>query len=387
MIVCGDAADGIGDSMYEGTVYVGGQVASLGADCIEAEMGADDRELLARELGPHGIDAGPVMEEARRRAQAVELLPPRVRRMEGGAVSEFIPRGADGHVLQKLWVWSPETIQDIQTKAELGRYTNRALGTTRRTPHFEDLTFVPCTLSRVPLEGYRETCRTDIEIGARHGAKPIRLRTPITIAGMSYGALSRNAKAALGTAATRVGISTTTGDGGMLDLEREASDQLVYQVLPSRYGFNPHHLRMANAAEIVIGQGAKPGTGGVLLGAKVSEIIAEPAHAAARRRPALALPPPGLHRPRRPPDQDRGAARGHRRQHPDLRQDRRLPRARRRQAGLQGGRRRDRDRRPRGRHRRVAGLADGPHGHPDAGRHRRGGRLRSARCAWRASST
>jgi hypothetical protein len=74
---------------------------------------------------------------------------------------------------------------------------------------------------------------------------------------------------------TSVGISTTTGDGGMLDLEREASDQLVYQVLPSRYGFNPHHLRMANAAEIVIGQGAKPGTGGVLLGAKVSPIIAE----------------------------------------------------------------------------------------------------------------
>src|SRR5205823_7462301 len=46
------------------------------------------------------------------------------------------------------------------------------------------------------------------------------------------------------------------------------------QVLPSRYGFNPHHLRMANAVEIVIGQGAKPGTGGVLLGAKVSDIIA-----------------------------------------------------------------------------------------------------------------
>ena len=45
--------------------------------------------------------------------------------MEGGVVSDFIPRGADGHVLQKLWVWSPETIQDIQTKAELGRYTNR----------------------------------------------------------------------------------------------------------------------------------------------------------------------------------------------------------------------------------------------------------------------
>jgi glutamate synthase domain-containing protein 2 len=190
-------------------------------------------------------------------------------------MSDGIPRGRDGHVLPPLWVWSPETIEDIQSKAELGRYTNRGLGMTKRPPHFEDLTFVPCTLSRVPLEGYRETCATAIEIGGRHGAKPIKLATPITIAGMSYGALSRNAKQALGMAATRVGISTTTGDGGMLDLEREASDQLVYQVLPSRYGFNPHHLRTANAAEIVVGQGAKPGTGGVLLGAKVSPIIAE----------------------------------------------------------------------------------------------------------------
>jgi len=56
MIVCGDAGDGIGDSMYEGTVYVGGDIASLGADCVEAELEGDDRDLLARELGPHGID-------------------------------------------------------------------------------------------------------------------------------------------------------------------------------------------------------------------------------------------------------------------------------------------------------------------------------------------
>lgn len=89
-------------------------------------------------------------------------------------MSDFIPRGEDGHVHQKLWVWSPETIDDIQTKAELGRYTNRGLGTTRRTPHFQDLTFVPCTLSRVPLEGYREACDTSVEIGARHGATPDR---------------------------------------------------------------------------------------------------------------------------------------------------------------------------------------------------------------------
>jgi glutamate synthase domain-containing protein 2 len=192
----------------------------------------------------------------------------------GRPVNEDIV-GPGGMLLRPSRLWSPEVIEDIQQKAEIGRYRIRAWSTRRRTPHFEDLTFVPCTLSRVPLEGYRERCETKTVLGARHGAKPIELSTPITIAGMSYGALSWNAKVALGTAATRVGISTTTGDGGMLDAERDASDQLVYQVLPSRYGFNPHHLRMANAAEIVIGQGAKPGTGGLLLESKVSDIIAE----------------------------------------------------------------------------------------------------------------
>ena len=58
MVVCGDAADGIGDSMYEGTVYVGGEIASLGADCVEAELGDADGELIARELGRNGVDAG-----------------------------------------------------------------------------------------------------------------------------------------------------------------------------------------------------------------------------------------------------------------------------------------------------------------------------------------
>jgi len=58
MIVCGDAGDGIGDSMYEGTVYVGGAIHSLGADCIEAELTGDDRELLERELRKGGLDAG-----------------------------------------------------------------------------------------------------------------------------------------------------------------------------------------------------------------------------------------------------------------------------------------------------------------------------------------
>ena len=91
---------------------------------------------------------------------------------------------------------------------------------------------------------------------------------------MSFGALSASAKEALGRAATEVGTSTTTGDGGMTPEERKASEQLVYQVLPSRYGFDPADLRQADAVEIVVGQGAKPGGGGLLLGQKVNERVA-----------------------------------------------------------------------------------------------------------------
>ena len=181
----------------------------------------------------------------------------------------------DGHTLPQSAIWSPAVIEDIQLKAQLGRYRLQGFSTRRRLPSFDDLTFVPCTLSRVPLEGYRERCETRTVLGTRHASKPVVLDRPITIAGMSYGALSKTAKVALGKAATRLGISTTTGDGGMLVDERAASHILVYQVLPSRYGFNTDHLKAADAIEVVIGQGAKPGTGGVLLGSKVSPVIAE----------------------------------------------------------------------------------------------------------------
>jgi len=92
---------------------------------------------------------------------------------------------------------------------------------------------------------------------------------------MSFGALSATAKRALGRGASAAGTSTTTGDGGMSEEERAASEKLVYQVLPSRYGQDPAHMRRCEAIEIVVGQGAKPGGGGMLLGQKITERIAE----------------------------------------------------------------------------------------------------------------
>jgi glutamate synthase domain-containing protein 2 len=167
------------------------------------------------------------------------------------------------------------TISEIQRAAATGIYDIRGGGAKRRVPHFDDLLFLGASVSRYPLEGYREKCGTDIVLGSRFAKKPIRLKTPVTIAGMSFGALSAPAKEALGRGATAVGTSTTTGDGGMTNEEREHSSVLVYQLLPSRYGMNPDDLRRADAIEIVIGQGAKPGGGGMLLGQKISKRVAE----------------------------------------------------------------------------------------------------------------
>jgi glutamate synthase domain-containing protein 2 len=166
------------------------------------------------------------------------------------------------------------TLSEIRRASATGIYDIRGAGAKRKVPHFDDLLFLGASISRYPLEGYRERCGTNVVLGARHASRPIELKIPITIAGMSFGSLSANAKEALGRGASAVGTSTTTGDGGMTQEERGHSSLLVYQILPSRYGMNPDDLRRADAIEIVVGQGAKPGGGGMLLGQKITERVA-----------------------------------------------------------------------------------------------------------------
>lgn len=178
-------------------------------------------------------------------------------------------------VYETSQLFTPSVIDDIHEKAQLGRYRIRGFSTFQKVTHFDDLTFLSTGLTRFPLEGYKERCNTQTVIGARNAETPLILDTPIYISGMSYGALSANAKTALGKGASMAGTASCTGDGGMLQAERNASDKLIYQVLPSRYGFNPNHLVQAQAIEIVVGQGAKPGTGGMLMGVKVLDEIAE----------------------------------------------------------------------------------------------------------------
>ncbi|MYF89285.1 MAG: FMN-binding glutamate synthase family protein, partial [Boseongicola sp. SB0676_bin_33] len=168
-----------------------------------------------------------------------------------------------------------EVNAEIRRAAATGIYDIRGGGAKRRVPNFDDLLFLGASVSRYPLEGYRERCDTSVTLGTRFARNPIELDIPITIAGMSFGALSGPAKEALGRGASAAGTSTTTGDGGMTPEERRHSSRLVYQYLPSRYGMNPNDLRLADAIEVVVGQGAKPGGGGMLLGQKISDRVAE----------------------------------------------------------------------------------------------------------------
>src|ERR1700736_684192 len=96
-------------------------------------------------------------------------------------------------------------IHYIQRAAATGLYEIRGMGAKRRVPHFDDLVFLGASLSRYPLEGYREKCSSQTVLGTRFAKRRVQLAIPSTIAGMSSGALSANVKEALGPSSTEMG--------------------------------------------------------------------------------------------------------------------------------------------------------------------------------------
>ncbi len=178
-------------------------------------------------------------------------------------------------VLGHSSIFTPEVINDIHVKAELGRYRMRGFSMFKRMPGWDELMFLPGTLTRFVIEGYREKCETKTVLGARFARHPLELDIPVYITGMSFGALSLEAKMALAKGASMAGTATCSGEGGMIPPERDLSTKWYYQVIQSRYGFNPHHLMLADGVEFFIGQGCKVGLGGHLMGQKVTEQVAE----------------------------------------------------------------------------------------------------------------
>ena len=180
----------------------------------------------------------------------------------------------DKSILGKNAIFTPNVINDIHIKSQLGRYRMRGMALMKKIPHWDDLTFLPGTLTRFVIEGYREKCETKTVIGP-NCKNPIKLDIPIYITSMSFGALSYEAKTALARGATMAGSATCSGEGGMIPDERRYSQLWYYQCIQSRYGFNPHHAQLADGIEIFIGQGQKVGMGGHLMGQKVTDQVAE----------------------------------------------------------------------------------------------------------------
>lgn len=138
---------------------------------------------------------------------------------------------------------------------------------------FDDLVFLPAQLNKRPVDYYREKISAKTVMG-KNCKKPMELETPIVFGAMSFGALSKEAKIVLAKAAALAGTVANTGEGGMLSEERKFAKKLIVQYSTGRFGITEEVLKKADAVEIKIGQGAKPGSGGLLPAEKITKEIA-----------------------------------------------------------------------------------------------------------------
>jgi glutamate synthase domain-containing protein 2/nitrite reductase/ring-hydroxylating ferredoxin subunit len=143
----------------------------------------------------------------------------------------------------------------------------------RRYLSLDDLVFKPAQLDRLPLLD-EVPVDTSVQLGTR-AAKPLNLALPLLVSHMSFGALSREAKVALATGAKAAGTAIGSGEGGMHPDERAAAGAYIFEMASGYFGWTEASISQADAIEIKIGQGAKPGLGGLLPGAKVTREIAE----------------------------------------------------------------------------------------------------------------
>lgn len=140
-------------------------------------------------------------------------------------------------------------------------------------PSWDDIQVLTAQLHKVPLLD-DEAVDTSVIIGP-NARKPLKLKIPLFVSDMSFGALSREAKIALSQGAERAGTGICSGEGGSLDEERSANSRYFYELASARFGFSWDKVRESAAFHFKGGQGAKTGTGGHLPGAKVKADIAK----------------------------------------------------------------------------------------------------------------
>ncbi len=160
---------------------------------------------------------------------------------------------------------------EIQEMAVSGRTLSAAMGTRLPMPGWDDILILGAQLDPMPLDEHAEV-DTRTVIGPR-AEKPLVLDHPVYISHMSFGALSREAKIALAKGSAMAGSAMCSGEGGILPEEMEAADKYIFEYVGNLYSVTPENLRNADAIEIKIGQGTKPGMGGHLPAEKVTPEI------------------------------------------------------------------------------------------------------------------
>lgn len=166
-----------------------------------------------------------------------------------------------------------EKVANIQKLAETGKSENSAMSTLKEFPGLDTLVFKGAQLSKMPLnEDVPVNTKTII---GRTAKQPLELDLPFYVSHMSFGALSREAKIALAKGASKVGTAMCSGEGGMLPEERKASTRYIYELGTASFSHIDSVMKQADAVEIKIGQGVKPGLGGHLPAHKVTPEIAK----------------------------------------------------------------------------------------------------------------
>lgn len=168
-----------------------------------------------------------------------------------------------------------KNILNIKEMAATGKSTISSMGSLKEMPFsLNDIHFVPAQVNCIPLN-FEVDVNTEVTIGPQ-SKRPFKVSSPLMIAGMSFGAVSKNVRLIIAQTAEELQIGFNSGEGGIIPQEIEiASHNMIVQYSTGRFGVNQKILEGASAVEIRFGQGAYPGKGSFLPADKITEEIAE----------------------------------------------------------------------------------------------------------------
>ncbi len=180
--------------------------------------------------------------------------------------------------------WSNQTIREVYLQANSGGVLLSSMGNPKPYPVYWDKMLINASQVTNPsIDPLREPMETKTFLGRKptHIRRDsqgnivpdlppqLELSTPLMFSAMSYGSISYNAHESLARAAQELGIYYNTGEGGLHQDFYKYGANTIVQVASGRFGVHKDYLEAGAAIEIKMGQGAKPGIGGHLPGAKI----------------------------------------------------------------------------------------------------------------------